>query len=130
MRGLLLRFVGTMLALWITVKLGQLLGLGIWLGAAEGGTGTSGVVVSAALVVIVLALVNAFIRPVLMMFALPLNCMTFGLFGVILNALLFWIVGSGIVPGFHVKGFLAALFGSIVMGLTSAVINQAIAPRE
>ncbi len=129
MRGIVLRFLGSMLALWITVTLGQALGLQLWLGAGRGEPASTGTLISAALAVVVLAIVNTLIRPIIMLFTLPLSCITFGLFGIIINALLFWIVGS-VVPGFHVGGFLAALFGSVVMGLISGILNQVIVSRD
>lgn len=79
--------------------------------------------VTVLLVVVVLGLVNAFIRPILMFLAAPINCLTFGLFSFVINALLFWLVGSDLVPGFHVKGFLPALIGSIAMGILSGFFN-------
>lgn len=73
--------------------------------------------------VIVLGLVNSLIRPIIMFFAWPINCLTFGLFGFVVNVLLFWIVGSGIVPGFKVTGFFPALIGVVAMGVLSGFIN-------
>lgn len=73
--------------------------------------------------VVVLALVNTFIRPIIMFFAWPVNCLTFGLFGFVINALLFWIVGSSLVPGFVVAGFIPALIGSLGMGFLSGLFS-------
>jgi putative membrane protein len=73
--------------------------------------------------VIALAFANSIIRPIIMFFAWPINCLTFGLLGFVINVLLFWIVGSGIVPGFEVKGFFPALIGSVVMGIVSGLIS-------
>lgn len=70
-----------------------------------------------------LGLANALIRPVLSVLTLPLSCMTFGLFSLVLNAVLFWAV-SEFVDGFEVEGALTALAGSIVFSLLSAGINQ------
>lgn len=73
--------------------------------------------------VIVLGLVNTLIRPVILLFVWPINCLTFGLMGFVVNAFLFWIVGSNLVPGFEVKGFVPAAIGSLAMGAISGVIN-------
>jgi putative membrane protein len=89
----------------------------------------SGVVVTdithALLAALVLGLVNALIRPVLILLTLPVTVVTLGLFIFIINALLFWLVAE-IVPGFKVSGFVAALIGSfmfsVITMLTSWVI--------
>ncbi|HEY3283598.1 MAG TPA: phage holin family protein [Armatimonadota bacterium] len=120
MKGLLLRWLCSVVALWITVKLGQLLGFDMELKAVGG----------AVIAVVMLAFLNTFVRPIILLLTLPLSCLTFGLFGFLLNALLFLLVGSGVVEGFRVHGFLAALFGSIVMGLTSGLLNQVITTRD
>ena len=48
----------------------------------------------------------------------------------IINALLFWLVGSGWLKGFRVDGFLPALFGSLVMGVISGMANHLIGAKE
>lgn len=73
-------------------------------------------------VVIVLALANSIIRPIVMFFAWPVNCLTFGLFGFALNIGLFWLAGS-VVPGFKVIGPWNAMIGFLVMGLIGSVLN-------
>ncbi|MBT9252819.1 MAG: phage holin family protein [Brockia lithotrophica] len=79
--------------------------------------------VGAAIVAALLwGLVNAVIRPVLNLLTLPLNVLTLGLFGLVVNALLFWLVGS-VVSGFVVHGFWPAFFGSILMGLLSSLFS-------
>jgi len=79
----------------------------------------------ALVVALVLGLINTFIKPVLGLLTLPINFLTLGLFGLVLNALLFWAV-SYFVPGFMISGFLPALLGSIlvsiVMGLTHVLL--------
>lgn len=75
------------------------------------------------IVVVILGFVNAFIRPIIMFFVWPINCLTFGLLGFVVNVLLFWVVGSDLVKGFHVNGFAAALIGSVAMGILSGLFN-------
>ncbi len=73
---------------------------------------------------ILLGFVNAFIRPILKLFTFPLNCMTFGLFSFVINAFLFWLVGSGLfLPGFRVESALASLEGSLLMGFVGWLLN-------
>ncbi len=76
------------------------------------------------IVVVALSLANAVIRPIIMLFAWPINCLTFGLFGFALNVMFFWAVGSGmIVKEFRVSGAVSALIGSAALGAISAVIS-------
>lgn len=67
-------------------------------------------------VALVLGLVNAFIKPVLVVLTLPINILTLGLFTLVINALMVMLV-SAVVPGFRVAGFWWALIFSIVLSL-------------
>ncbi len=69
-----------------------------------------------------LGIVNALVRPILLLLSIPLILLTMGLFLLVLNALLLWMVGS-IVPGFSVAGFWSAFFGAIVISLTSWIMS-------
>ena len=64
----------------------------------------------------VLGLVNAFIKPVLNLLALPLTIITLGLFSLVINALMLILVSS-LVSGFHIHGFFTAFFASILLSL-------------
>jgi putative membrane protein len=119
MKGLLIRWVISAIALYITCLLGQALHLGL----ALNGVGRAFVVV------VVLAVVNALIRPLVLLLTIPLNCLSLGLFTFVVNALMFWLVGS-LDLGLVVKGFLPALFGSIAMMVISGLANQVVTPRE
>ncbi|MEO7715465.1 MAG: phage holin family protein [Capsulimonas sp.] len=114
----LYRWAISAIALYLTVLLVQLLiHHGIWI--APGTKGVIAAVIAAA----ALGIVNAVIRPVVQLLTLPLTCLTFGLFSFVINALMFWLVGN-FVDGFHVKGFIAPLLGSIIMGLISGILNN------
>lgn len=76
---------------------------------------------TAVVVAIVLGIVNAFLKPILILLTLPINILTFGLFTFVINALLVLLVGN-IVPGFHVSGFLWALAFSLVLAVISAFL--------
>ena len=76
----------------------------------------------ALIVAVVLGLLNAVVRPVLILLTLPVTLLTLGLFILVINALLFWFVGS-FVEGFHVGGFWAAFFGAILYSLITWVVN-------
>jgi putative membrane protein len=71
---------------------------------------------------LILGLINAFIRPILILITLPINILTLGLFTFVLNAILFWFVAS-FIDGFHVDGFWTAFFGALVFSIISSLAN-------
>lgn len=71
---------------------------------------------------VVLGLVNAIIKPILILFTLPITILTLGLFTFVINAALIWVVAS-FLPGFAVDGFVAALLGGLVMWVISWFTN-------
>jgi len=75
---------------------------------------------AALLAALVLGLVNAVIRPILVILTLPATILTLGLFIFVINALLFWFVAE-IVHGFKVTGFGAALLGSILYSVITLI---------
>jgi len=85
--------------------------------------------VTALVAALVLGLVNALIRPVLVLLTLPVTLLTLGLFIFVINGLLFWFVGS-FVPGFHVAGFWAGVFGAIVYSIISWALSALIPDRK
>lgn len=78
---------------------------------------------AAMLACVIIALINAFIKPVIQLVTLPINILTIGIFSLIINALLFMLAGW-ITPGLEVEGFLSALLGSIVFSLLSLGISK------
>ena len=78
---------------------------------------------------LVLGLVNALVRPILVILTLPVTILTLGLFLFVINALLFWLVAE-IVEGFRVTGFVAALVGSILYSLITLVTSWLLFPRR
>jgi len=82
-------------------------------------TGVNGTNVMALLsAALLLCIVNAFLRPVLLLLSLPFILVTLGFFILVVNALMLWMVG-GLIPGFRVDGFWSAFFGSILISLVS-----------
>ena len=77
---------------------------------------------TAMLVAIILGVINAIIRPVIILLTLPVNILSLGLFTLIINALLFWFT-STIVKGFQVEGFLPAFWGAFILWLVSWLTN-------
>jgi putative membrane protein len=80
---------------------------------------------SALLAAFVIGLLNTVVRPVLVLLTLPVTLVTLGLFLFVINALLFWAAGS-LLDGFEVRGFAAALVGSLLYSFASLVIDSAL----
>ncbi len=76
----------------------------------------------AAIGAIVLGLINAIVKPIMVLLTLPLTILTLGLFLFVINALSFYLVAY-LTPGFHVSTFWAALLGSIVLSLVSSILS-------
>jgi putative membrane protein len=77
---------------------------------------------TALIAALVLGLVNAVIRPLLILLTLPATIVTLGAFIFILNGLLFWMVGT-FVEGFTVAGFWSAFFGAIIFSIVSWLLS-------
>lgn len=75
---------------------------------------------AALIAALVLGLVNALVRPILVVLTLPVTLLTLGLFIFVINALLFWLVAE-VVKGFTVTGFMAALIGSILFSIITLI---------
>jgi putative membrane protein len=86
-------------------------------------TGTGSFILAAAL----LGLVNAFVRPVALLLTLPMTIVTLGLFLFVLNAAMFGLVAS-MLDNFVVAGFWSAVFGAIVVSITSTIASWYIGP--
>ena len=71
---------------------------------------------------VLLGLVNAIVRPVLIILTLPITLVTLGLFLLVLNGLCLWLV-AGVVRGFHVDGFWAAVLGALVVSALSWIVT-------
>ena len=88
----------------------------------------SGVVVSsfgaALIAAFVIGLFNMVLRPVLVVLTLPVTVVTLGLFLFVINALMFW-AAAGVLDGFHVRDFSAALWGSLIYSVLGLVIDSA-----
>lgn len=114
MAGLIIRTLITMLGLYLASVLLD--------GVTINGTGT---LILAALL---LGIVNAFVRPIALVLTLPLTIITLGLFIFVLNAGMFGLVAA-IVDNFVVAGFWSAIFGAIIVSITSLVASWCIGPN-
>jgi len=70
-----------------------------------------------------LGIVNTVLRPVLVFLTLPLTLLTLGLFLLVINGLMLWLVAA-VVKGFHVSGFWGAVLGSILISLVSWILSR------
>lgn len=113
MRGIILRTLITMLGLALAAAVVP--------GVEIFGTG------SLILAALLLALVNAFVRPIALILTLPLTVVTLGLFIFVLNAAMFGLVAA-MLDNFSVSGFWSAIFGSLIVSLTSTVASWYIGP--
>lgn len=113
MPGFLIRMLITAAGLWVASAIVP--GLHI-----EG----AGTLIAAALL---LGLVNAVVRPLVILLTLPITLLTLGLFLLVINAMMLWIVAS-LLDGFALAGFLPAVLGSIVVSLTGWVASWYVGP--
>lgn len=114
MPGLLIRWVINAFALWLTSRV------------------VSGISVDSTLALFVAALVlgilNAIIRPVLLILTLPINLVTLGLFTLIINGAMLKLT-AGLVSGMRVEGFWAAVGGALLLSVFSFLLNLFVSDR-
>ena len=113
MQGILLRTLVAMLGLFLASR--------IIPGVSIVGTGTF------VLAALLLGLVNALVRPIAFLMTLPLTIITLGLFLLVLNAAMFGLVAA-FLDDFSVSGFWAAIFGAIVVSISSTIASWFIGP--
>ena len=78
---------------------------------------------------VLLGFVNALVRPILILLTLPFTLLTLGLFIFVVNAICFALTAA-LVPGFDLSGFVAALFGALVVSIVSWVVNALLSDRH
>jgi putative membrane protein len=116
----LIRLIITAVALWVAVELVP--------GIAHNGPPAQLLIVA-----LVFGVLNAAIRPILLMLTCPLGLITLGLFIFVLNAFMLWLTGAlsqALDIGFVVDGFFPALVGGLVVGLVSTVLNIMVGDRD
>lgn len=80
---------------------------------------------AALIAALVLGFINTLVRPVLALLTLPITVLTLGIFYLVLNGFLFWLA-SALLPGFHVAGFWAAVFGAILYSVIAWALSALI----
>jgi putative membrane protein len=124
MMRFVVRLVVTALALWLATAIVG----GIYLY----GDSTLAKFFSLLLVALIFTLVNAVVKPIVMMVGCALYVLTLGLFGLVVNALMFWLTGwlsEKFSLGFYVEGFWAAFWGAIIVWLAMWVMDL-LSPRK
>ena len=114
MQGIVLRMLIAMLGLYLASELLP--------GVSIHGTGTF------ILAALLLGIVNAVVRPIALILTLPLTIVTLGLFLFVLNAAMFGLVAA-LLGNFSVAGFWSALFGAIIVSITSTIASWFIGPK-
>jgi putative membrane protein len=84
---------------------------------------------SALIAALVLGLVNTLIRPVLVLLTLPVTFLSLGLFILVINGFLFWLVAQ-MVSGFHVEGFLSAMLAAILYSVISWALSTLLLRKD
>ncbi|MBE0416663.1 MAG: phage holin family protein [Coriobacteriia bacterium] len=74
---------------------------------------------------LVLAVANAFVRPVVKILSLPITILTLGLFALVVNALMIYLV-AWVVPGVHTTGFIATVIAAIIISAVTSLFSSAI----
>lgn len=114
MVGFLLRMAISALGLWLAEQIVP--GIDV---------ANAGTLIAAAFL---LGIANAVVRPVLFILTLPITIVTLGLFLLVINAAMLGLVAL-LLPGFHIAGFWAALFGALIVAITGWFASWFIGPR-
>jgi len=86
-------------------------------------------VITALIVAAVLSLLNAVVKPVLIILTIPITLFTLGFFLLVINAVMI-LLASSLVPSFHVDGFLTAFLFSLVLSIVNSIFNSLNSKRE
>ncbi len=78
---------------------------------------------------LIFGIVNALVRPIVLLLTLPISILTLGLFVIVVNALMFWLV-TWLTPNFKVSGFVPALIGALIMMVVSLIVNHIFKAEE
>jgi putative membrane protein len=110
----------------IAIAIAALIVPGLHWGLVDYGLGEPGKYLSLFFTAIVLGVLNAFIKPILVIISMPLTCATLGLFMFVINAIMLFLLALIPQLGFQVDGFIPALLGSIVISLVSFLISRVV----
>ncbi len=114
MRGFIIRMLITALGLWLASVIVR----GMHFSSAWALLGAA----------VLLGVVNAIVRPIILILTLPITIVTLGLFLLVVNAAMLGLVAA-VLPGFVLGGFFSAVFASIIVSLTSWLASWFVGPR-
>lgn len=120
--GIVIRAAVTAVAIWIVA----LIVPGITWGHASYGFGDADKYIGLFLTGLVLGVLNAIVRPLLLLVSLPLTCATLGLFVFVVNAIMLYILAAIPQLGFGVDNFLSALIGAVLISLVGGLISKVV----
>jgi len=115
MIGFVLTWIGNSVAIWLVAYLFRSVTVTSWQTAFVAG--------------LVLAIVNAIVKPILVVLTLPITVLTLGLFYFVVTAICL-VITSKLVDGFAVQGFFSTIIASIVISIFSAIIQGLLKPAE
>ncbi|MBI2773851.1 MAG: phage holin family protein [Chloroflexi bacterium] len=118
----LLRTVATAASLWVATLLVP--GLNVT-GAGFVADPQTDYIVALLISAVAFGLLNAFVKPILLLLSLPITCATLGLFVIVVNGLILVIL-SLLPVGFHVDGLVSAILGGLIVSITSFVLSQVV----
>ena len=95
------------------------------LGLGSAGDRVAGLLIAA----VALGILNALIRPILVMLSLPISCVTLGLFVIVINGVIFWLLQFIPFTGLQVHDFIQAILGGLVVSIVSFALNIVV-PRR
>jgi putative membrane protein len=122
LRTLLLRWAVIVIAVFLVVKGPEWLGLGIDPLFSYGDNW-----ITLAIFAGVLALLNTFVRPILVFLSIPFSCLTLGLFVLVINTAMF-ALAAYLISDVEVSGFLGAFIGALAVSVVGVVVNMVVRP--
>jgi putative membrane protein len=114
MPGFILTWIGNSVAIWLVAYLFRSVSVASWQTAFVAG--------------LVLAVINAIVKPILVVLTLPITVVTLGLFYFVVTAICL-VITSKVVDGFAVNGFFMTIIASIVISIFSAIVQSLLKPR-
>jgi putative membrane protein len=80
--------------------------------------------ITAALVAVFLTVIHLLIKPLIQAFHMPVNLVSLGIMSIVLNIIVIWVLGNGLLDGFSVFSFLSAFLGSVILTILTLLNNK------
>ncbi len=120
--GFLVRTLVTAASLWVATQLvpGLTFHAPAWTADPQ-----TNYLIAIVISAVALGILNAFVRPILLLLSLPVTCMTLGLFVLVVNGLIL-VVLSWLPLGFQVDGIISAIVGALIISVVSFILNRVV----